>query len=882
MDVRCEKCGTEYELDEAKVTEVGVTVKCTSCGNLFKVRRKAGSPPTVGPATGVGLAPAPPADGTQKGMPASRPRPFTQTIPAPGGGVADGNTPVPGGWMVRNPDGQIQRFRELTTLQQWIVERKVSRQCEISRSGDSWRKLGEIAELTSFFHVVELADANARAAAERQSPRRNTQPFVPPGTAPATANANVIRTDGAPGAMQPKMLTDQVSVAPPSRAPSSTLPPPMASPPRSPLTTLQGHDQRLNPGATPLPGQPPRPPSHLTPPPIPAGAPPPLPHQLQAAIGPSGPNVSSGRAHGASNDPSGPTGGLRGAPVLEPSWAGSADAVRRTSAKLAEDGAADEPGEARRPMAPQAPPPPQQPQQQPQTFEAFDADDDLIPEPASRLPWLLAAMFVMLLGGAAAVYFLVMKKPANELAAVAVDAAVVELAADASGPVSAPLVDAQPLAPDAAQLLAEGWRHFYDDGDAAFEAAEKAFEKARGPEPDRDAEALAGLALVNSAWAQALADDADAARAADPRHAEQQLAESRRRLERAAKYAKDAAARAPTAPDATMAVAIAAADVRRLQKAKTAEVDKLLAGALGHPEANYLKGMQRWSAGQPADARNLLEVAAADFRAKKGREHLRARYRLALLALADKRYDVARQEVATMLAASPDHVRANALAGRIAAASGVGAGEVAAGGAPDAGVEGGGGAVVVKKPGGGGPPDPDAEPAGGYDALVAKGNTRAENGDCAGAMKLFERALDVRPGGVEALTGLGYCHLDRKEYARAQASFRAALGISPRYGDAIIGLAEAYRFQGQSPQAVEFYRRYVETNPNGPKAAMARRQIALLAPAETPPEKPPETPPDKPAEKPPEKPPDTPADVPPTDKLPDKPAEPPAGGATTP
>ena len=42
MDVRCEKCQTDYELDEAKVTGSGVTVKCTACGHLFKVVRAPG------------------------------------------------------------------------------------------------------------------------------------------------------------------------------------------------------------------------------------------------------------------------------------------------------------------------------------------------------------------------------------------------------------------------------------------------------------------------------------------------------------------------------------------------------------------------------------------------------------------------------------------------------------------------------------------------------------------------------------------------------------------------------------------------------------------------------------------------------------------------
>ena len=120
MDVRCEKCQTEYELDDARVTDAGVTVKCTTCGHLFRVKRKGfshyradGSPP----------------DGLSVDVdPNSAP-----TV------VAEGL------WMIRSPSGDLQRFKELTTLQQWIVERKVTRDCEISRTGDTWKKLGDIA-----------------------------------------------------------------------------------------------------------------------------------------------------------------------------------------------------------------------------------------------------------------------------------------------------------------------------------------------------------------------------------------------------------------------------------------------------------------------------------------------------------------------------------------------------------------------------------------------------------------------------------------------------------------------------------------------------------------------------------------------------------------
>src|ERR1700754_3931698 len=54
MDVRCEKCQTEYELDEARLKPGGVTVKCTNCGHMFKIRKRA--------ITNVGT-PSPPAAG---------------------------------------------------------------------------------------------------------------------------------------------------------------------------------------------------------------------------------------------------------------------------------------------------------------------------------------------------------------------------------------------------------------------------------------------------------------------------------------------------------------------------------------------------------------------------------------------------------------------------------------------------------------------------------------------------------------------------------------------------------------------------------------------------------------------------------------------------
>src|SRR5947208_15008276 len=79
MDVRCEKCQTVYEFDDARVKESGVTVKCTQCGHIFKVRKRTaeGKPRTL-----PGLAPLPTDGPPEPPPPAQNPRDsITSSLP---------------------------------------------------------------------------------------------------------------------------------------------------------------------------------------------------------------------------------------------------------------------------------------------------------------------------------------------------------------------------------------------------------------------------------------------------------------------------------------------------------------------------------------------------------------------------------------------------------------------------------------------------------------------------------------------------------------------------------------------------------------------------------------------------------------------------------
>src|SRR5882672_6899848 len=130
MDVSCPRCKTEYEFDDARVPENGVTVKCTSCNHVFRVRKKSAPP-------------------QQQVKVSDETLPFRQGMAPVQAAVRE--------WKVRQPSGNIFSFKELTTLQKWIVERKVSRDDEISLTGEAWKRLGNIAELASFFQIVDDA-----------------------------------------------------------------------------------------------------------------------------------------------------------------------------------------------------------------------------------------------------------------------------------------------------------------------------------------------------------------------------------------------------------------------------------------------------------------------------------------------------------------------------------------------------------------------------------------------------------------------------------------------------------------------------------------------------------------------------------------------------
>jgi predicted Zn finger-like uncharacterized protein len=112
MDVRCTRCGTEYEFDDALISERGTSVRCTQCGHQFKV-----FPPQL---AGIG----------------------------------------PDEWIVLTSLGRRVVYRSLRELQNGISKAEVAREDLLARGSKPPRPLGSIAELDSLFVT--------KAAPERQ------------------------------------------------------------------------------------------------------------------------------------------------------------------------------------------------------------------------------------------------------------------------------------------------------------------------------------------------------------------------------------------------------------------------------------------------------------------------------------------------------------------------------------------------------------------------------------------------------------------------------------------------------------------------------------------------------------------------------------------
>lgn len=673
MDVRCERCGTEYEFEDERVTEEGVTVKCSTCGHLFKIRKKS----------------------------------FVLTEPVLLGKKEGGD--VGRNWMVRKSDGTVLSFKELTTLQKWIVERKVSRSDEISKSGESWKRLGEITELASFFQVVDQALAAAAPPDNQVTGTSPTQPL--PAAAPATG-----RTQQLPAATVPS----SAPAAAPTPAPAAptTVPPAVAAPPV----------QEATPAAQPL---------------------------------------SSGE------------------PAL------SAEQAFLGGRQLEPDSWGD---------------------------DTAGNDDDVIEKwkRRSRRKWYFLVPLLLVIIGLGGWYLA------------------------APGPfmdtVNKLLGRGREIPPEVSQAYRQGMAALKGDNQEDFTTAARLFDDAIRKMDGKYPQALAALSLLHTERAdhsqaeiaaldeqiaelQKQEDELKPADGSEPkgelfdkiaavhnRKVELQkqrlklVDQARKELEEAKRLVDDA--RRLDAKRVETAVALA--DYYRVMSGERAHVEKALQPARRQAPTNpwllYVDGASL--AGLPGQDQAATERLRRALVADAGL--VAARLKLARLLLTRKQPDAARAELQNILAQHPSHRAARALLATLEKKPAAAAKE--------------------KKPE---TPAASAEPTT-YEGWLKLASGQFDKGATRKALGLYDRALKLRPDGGAALAGKGWCYLDAGSNAAAVLWFGKALKADPRNAAALMGMAEAQKYQGNKKKARHYYQRYLELHPNGPDAAVARRNLKEL------------------------------------------------------
>jgi predicted Zn finger-like uncharacterized protein len=809
MDVTCERCGTEYEFDETLVAPRGTTVKCTQCGHLFKVFR-----PGAGPG--------------------SEPR----------------------AWMVRRATGGApETIGSLKELQRRITVGELTPEDQISRSGEGWKRLGDIAELQTFFEAARAAGGSARRdptvsygdrAADRgggvsfpsppAGPRSDRRGFAPAGEAMRDAPDRTPPPAAPPGKPTGKSTMLGVGARPPSPVFATEddgrpgIPRSAVEPPPN-----EGSGVSARPGAGRSDTSPVAlggPAGHVGPVGLggPRSTPPPAPPRRPQS---SSPGPPSPPPRPPSPRPPPLAGGARPGALPAP------PRVPREAETLPE--VAPPPGAPSAP-APSDRPPSRRTSERP-SFRPLHVDEgDDIPKPRygrSRSGLWVSLVLLLAIGAGALAGW---------------DQIAVLLGAGGER--------GDPAAP----FLASGDEQLRGDHEDAYEAAIAHYTKALAFR-EHDPRALAGLSRAHALIAQERlfeASDLEARAGDDPAlrgEAASMRRDARAHAEQAREHAEAAVRHAPADADAEVALSDAlrlsgdlALARSRLDRARTLR---------STPSAEALRVEALLTADQAGDfaaAQALAERAVAEDPGL-----LRARLLLARAHIAAGDVSAARAQLRAVIDRAPGHPTASALLRRLdgdvpagtatARAAAVRTPTPAAAipaprGAPTptptvatpaptptspapipatgtttvgtgrAGPTGAAGATSVAR-------DPAPVATGrGYDAMIREAEERLENGDTRRARSLYEQALRERPGGVEATTGLGFVMLAEGNARGAITLFQGAADRG--YADAYIGLGDAYRRTGDRERALQAYEAYLERNPGGSRASIARRQADRL------------------------------------------------------
>lgn len=773
MDVRCERCNTEYEFDDALVSGRGTTVKCTNCGHKFRIRR-------------------------------------------------GGDDISEDFWNVQTNDGRALVFTSLRQLQRAIQSQVVRADDLLSRGGLSAKPISQIPELVPFF----TAGTNGRPLAKMREPLE-TPPL--PGFASRPPPLPAARESSPPRA---QASTHPDFPPPPLPRFASEPPPPVDTHGGGGrIATLVGpgpseaEEQRRQyeeAARRELSGRPSRPPPPLpkvTTPSRPAASetaaapaaraaskPPPLPPPPQTSARPPAPSEKMRTASARPSSVKMPV-----APAIRPSSAGmraAAPATDRPSIPPPLPTRTDELRAASDRRASTVPPQRAAAARTPAPAAVRESVPSHAPEPLRASLSDRPSSFG---NGRSVGGFLIAAAIFCGITLVFVVWARDHLGAStAKKPPTAVAPDPKVLG-----LLSAGEKALAEGNlELAKENADKASVLAEKDPHVLNFVAHLASARADAAWLKA--------RLLPPEAQDELKLTHEREVE--------LAATARTASDEALAVspdevAAVRAKVDALRISGERDAARALAGKIastsGQPETAYVlaaldvaEADPPWSSiierlrtavsaeAGPGRARAMLVYALArsgDVVAAKAELE-----RLAQMPRATAQTPLLRAYVER---AKPSKAAASALASGVVAA-------VAPTGPTGAAVAGGGAAV-----GGGG---------GGGDArsLVAQAEAARNKGEYEKARGLYQAAVGKNGGDSEALNGLAAIAYAQRDLPGARAAYKRVLAINPSYLPALVGLADVDWESGDRGTAVKSYKEIVDRFPEGtyPPRARARSE----------------------------------------------------------
>jgi predicted Zn finger-like uncharacterized protein len=781
MDVRCERCSTEYEFDDALVSGRGTTVKCTNCGHKFKIRRRDGD--------------------------------FSEDF-----------------WNVQTRDGRTLVFTSLRELQRAIQTNLVDRNDLLSRGGLKQKAIGQIPELTPFFDQRD----------QQREQRASVPPQVAPGPAKAfPASSPPAGSTGSAGSTRPSRpppppgASSPPLVAPPRErmATRPDFPPPGPESVDSPAASSVGIDSMKKTlmgtgsdghqvGAVEAP---PRvAPSPVAPPPVaPALAP---PVETNPGAAPQTERFARARQVMREEEEEAERSVKPSPPLVSAVSAGSAastvSAVSTVSAAtksltrtqpippvhVPRHSPAPPAFEASSPL-----PPPTAPVLRSMNVDMRDSGD-FTEGARGRSPSLPDGPGSMGRRRSVGGYLIA----AVVLAGAGLIGAL--WARDHLGGVlggSKPPVAAAD--PRVAGLLATGEKALADGN---LETAKESFDKASAL-AEKDAHVLldvARLATIRAdvPWLKSRLVSPDATD--DIRFTRDALAE----LSIAAKKAADDAL--AVAPDDAAALrtkidALRIAGDRDGARALVAKV----APSASQPETAYVLAALDLAENEP-----LWSTLVERLRVAASAESGPGRGRAALVYALARSGDVggAKAEVERLAGLQRQHallplLRAFADRAKPSAKLDGGAADLDGGmiaSAADAGKRG------ARDRGDRGDPGAAGRPTGDARQLVAQGEAARAKGDYERAQSAFAAALDRNPNDTEALSGLAAVAHARRDLNGARASYKRVLSINPSYVPALVGVADVDWESGDRAAAMKTYKEIVERFPEGTYPARVKQR----------------------------------------------------------